>query len=174
MTEQTPTPRTDPALDPPADATAHPSGGSLGGGVPLGTLFGGGLLVIAVVIALAVVLRPVAQAGTPAVFRAGPVAQVVADAGGRPVVAVYTASWCGPCQAYKGGALADPKVTAWLEANAVPVLIDVDEFPEDARAANVSSIPMTAVIEDGEVIAARTGASSAGELLTWLERSTSN
>lgn len=93
----------------------------------------------------------------------------LADGADRVVFAVATADWCPPCKTYKRGALSDDRVTAWLGANAVPILIDVDEFPDDASRLGVSSIPATFILRDGEVVARSEGAWSAGALLDWLD-----
>lgn len=113
-------------------------------------------------------------APTPPVFDTGmTLTRAVEDAGSsdRLVLAVATADWCSPCQGYKRGALVDARVEAWIEANAVPVYIDIDESPDDARLLDVQSIPATYLIRDGEVIARASGAMGAGALLEWLDRS---
>ncbi len=153
----------------PNDRAANDAGAApvRGGGGLLRTLVSGGVIV-ALVIALTLwVGRP---APTPASFGAANLADAIAQAGDeRPVVAVFSASWCPPCRSYKRDALADADVTAWLDANAVPVLVDIDEDPEAARAAGVTSIPTTAIFRNGEIVARRVGAASADDLLAWLE-----
>jgi thioredoxin len=89
---------------------------------------------------------------------------------GKVVVAVATADWCGSCQSFKRGALSDEKVTAWLDANAIPVYINVDDDPEAANVLGVSGIPATFVIVDGEVKEHLTGAYKADDLLEVLEQ----
>ncbi len=88
---------------------------------------------------------------------------------GKPVFAVVTADWCGPCQAYKRGALADAEVQRVLEAGYVSVMIDSDEQPESAMALGAGAIPATFVLRDGEVVGGFTGARSAEEVLELLD-----
>jgi thiol:disulfide interchange protein len=91
---------------------------------------------------------------------------------GRVVFAVATADWCGPCQTYKKGALADTRVEAWLNERAVPLILDVtDGMPPDAESLGVQTIPASFVIApDGRVLASQAGAMSADQLLPWLEQ----
>lgn len=88
---------------------------------------------------------------------------------GRLVVAVATASYCGPCRAYKRSALSDERVASWLGDRAVAVLVDVQERPEDAQRLGVRSIPATYVLRDGVAVASTVGALGAGDLLAWLD-----
>ena len=46
----------------------------------------------------------------PEAFAKGTLAAANESAQGKPVVAVFTARWCGTCQGYKRGALADAAV----------------------------------------------------------------
>ena len=93
-----------------------------------------------------------------------------ARAEGRVVVAVATADWCAPCQSYKRGALSDAPVNAWLEAHAVPVLIDVTKgMTPDAERLGVSPIPATFVLRDGEIVAQHAGVLTSQKLMRMLE-----
>ncbi|GAB4520282.1 MAG: hypothetical protein Tsb0013_23930 [Phycisphaerales bacterium] len=95
---------------------------------------------------------------------------------GKVVFAVATADWCAPCQTYKRGALADEAVASWIEANAVPLTIDVTDpnVPSpDARALGVSGIPATFLIDSsGQVLASATGALGTDDLLALLTGAT--
>lgn len=92
-----------------------------------------------------------------------------ADQEGRVVVAVASATWCGPCQSYKRGALSAPEVTAWLDEHAVAVYVDVDKHPEEASLLGVRGVPATYVIRGGELVDSRVGLMQARGLLQWLE-----
>jgi thiol:disulfide interchange protein len=90
----------------------------------------------------------------------------------KPVLAYFTATWCGPCQEMKRTTFADPRVADALEQSVVPVKIDVDEHPEIARDFRITNIPVMQIIRpDGERGPARMGFTSADELLRWLSGS---
>lgn len=90
----------------------------------------------------------------------------------RVVFAVASAAWCGPCQSYKRGALADPRVSAWIEDNAVPLSIDVTGGAnEAAQRLGVSAIPASFLLDaEGRILARHEGAMSGGTLLGWLRQ----
>ncbi|MEM8834243.1 MAG: thioredoxin family protein [Planctomycetota bacterium] len=83
---------------------------------------------------------------------------------GKPVFVVTSASWCPPCRQYKKGALSDPSVTAFLQENAIPVYVDVDQHPDHAQALKVRSIPTTFVLNGDEVVERRGGVLGSGEI----------
>lgn len=83
---------------------------------------------------------------------------------GKPVFVVTSASWCPPCQTYKKKTLSDPEVSAFLQDNAIPVYVDVDEHPDHAQALKVRSIPTTFVLSGDEVIERRGGVLGGGEI----------
>jgi thiol:disulfide interchange protein len=87
---------------------------------------------------------------------------------GRPILAYFTASWCGPCQQMRKETWADARVQAAL-AQWVVVKIEVDSDDQIAREFGVSAIPRLQMIDaKGEPGAARIGFTSADELLRWL------
>ena len=76
----------------------------------------------------------------------------------------------GLSAAYKRGALSDAPVSAWLEAHAVPVLIDVTKgMTPDAERLGVSPIPATFVLRDGEIVAQHAGLLTSQKLMRMLE-----
>lgn len=96
----------------------------------------------------------------------------------RPVFALLTADWCGPCQVYKRNALAEPATVDFLLDRTVPVYIDFDKNQEDtlelARRAGLSeriALPMSVLLVDGKVVGSRTGVMSAGEVRSWVDQS---
>jgi len=98
----------------------------------------------------------------------------LAAADDKPVFAVVTADWCGPCQTYKRTALADAAVQDWLSQHAVSVMVDATSplSREDAMLLNdPQSIPMTAMFINGRMVDAFGGRRDATSLLHWLEQS---
>lgn len=92
-----------------------------------------------------------------------------AAANRKPVLAYFTASWCGPCQQLRRETWPDAKVQAALTERFVPVKIDVDEHRELAQEFGVTGIPRMQVIQpDGTLGASRVGFTSPDELIRWL------
>lgn len=58
----------------------------------------------------------------------------------KPMFAVFSATWCGPCQAMVKGIYPQQEVRAALESW-VPIYIDVDKHEELAQRYGVSSLP---------------------------------
>jgi len=88
---------------------------------------------------------------------------------GKPVFAFVTADWCGPCQVFKRGALAEPRVVERVREATVPVYIDADAHPDLVQRLGVSGFPSVLLLRDGRVVDARTGVMSAPGLLAWLD-----
>lgn len=91
---------------------------------------------------------------------------------GKPVVAIATASWCGPCKAYKSNTLNKQSVQDMLTSEAVTVMIDVDQNQADAQRLGVQSLPTTYIIDAGTVVASRSKMLSADQLTELLQSST--
>lgn len=89
---------------------------------------------------------------------------------GKPVLVFATASWCGPCQSFKRGALSDPEVAKAISDHTIPVYLDIDEHPEQASMFGVRSVP-TLILTDGRKMTKATGALSTGRTLDWLSES---
>ena len=120
------------------------------------------------------------KAPTPAAFQGGITLAdaTAASAGdGKVVFVVAHADWCGPCQNLKRGALSDPAVSSWLEANTHPVSLDVttisDSTPqwvkEAATSLGISGIPAMVLMRDGKVVSRKVGSMGADDLLAWLK-----
>ena len=93
----------------------------------------------------------------------------------RPMVVLFTASWCGPCQQMKKNVLTQPEVNAALQAGFVPVQVDLTDTSANgpnAQAANrygVRGIPtVIAMNPDGEPIASFKGERSVAGFNRWL------
>lgn len=93
---------------------------------------------------------------------------------GKPVLVMATADWCMPCQVLKRGALADPRVTAWINENAIAAYADftdsnTPEAQQAQRLLAVDGYPTLLFVRDGEVVSRKVGVASAGSLLEWFE-----
>lgn len=87
----------------------------------------------------------------------------------KPLLVMATATWCGPCQDLKRGALIDPELAAYIEEKTLPVYLDVDENNEVAVELSVTSVPTLFVVRDGKVVSKLGGVKTAAELKSWLE-----
>ncbi|HZW08578.1 MAG TPA: thioredoxin fold domain-containing protein [Phycisphaerales bacterium] len=129
------------------------------------------------ILALAVIRQ---RLGGPAAVPGAFAAHVALDdalaesaASGKPVLAFATADWCGPCQSFKRGALADERVEAWIAEHTLPAYVDLTdgdepEAQEAARLLAVASVPALILLRDGEIVARLEGAVGADRLLEWL------
>lgn len=101
------------------------------------------------------------------------VALARAETSGKPVLAFATADWCGPCQSFKRGALADESVSAFINENVEPAYVDLTnsddpDAAEAARLLGVQSIPALVLIVDDQEVARLEGGTGASRLMDWL------
>jgi len=114
-------------------------------------------------------------APAPSFTRAGfEQAKAAARAAGRPLVAVFTASWCGPCHVMNRTVWRERGMDAWIRANAVAVLVDIDQDKAAARSFGVQAVPTTIVLVDGQIADRTTGMRDAQSMVNWLARSAGN
>lgn len=91
---------------------------------------------------------------------------------GKPVVALATADWCGPCQSLKRNALSDPKVAAFLRDKTIPVYLDTtNTIPSDAEYLNIQGFPTMIVFKNGKEVGRFMGAQPTDNVLAFLEQS---
>ena len=94
---------------------------------------------------------------------------------GKPVLALVSADWCGPCQSLKRGGLADARVNDWIGRHAIAAYVDgtdagLEQTRRELRLLEIEVFPTLVLIDStGAEVSRRTGVLSAGRLLAWLE-----
>lgn len=97
-----------------------------------------------------------------------PAALQAASARQAPVLAYYTADWCGPCQRLARTTLTNAAVQAAL-ASFYRVAIDVDTLPKESRPPAAQAIPTFVVLApSGEELMRLTGYQDAESFVPWL------
>jgi protein disulfide-isomerase len=92
----------------------------------------------------------------------------LSDETGKPVLAFFTADWCGPCQVLKRTSLVDPRVEALIDERMIAVYIDGDAERELVARARVRGYPATMVLIQGKEVARVEGVLGPDEYLNWL------
>lgn len=137
------------------------------------------LIVLGVLAAAYMSRAKPARAPLPGMFAASPTLDEALSRSERehkPVFVFVTADWCGPCQAYKGGALSDDRVSSLVTEAMIPVYIDVDRHAAMTEklgrmGLKVAGVPTTALIEGGKITRSFSGGVGADALLRWLKAS---
>jgi len=95
-------------------------------------------------------------------------AQAQAKVTNKPVLAYFTAEWCGPCQEMRRRVFSD-RTVADAAAAVIPVRIDVDKQPAVAREYHIDALPTFILIDaDGRPVRSESGGMEAGEFVQWL------
>jgi thioredoxin 1 len=81
-----------------------------------------------------------------------------------PVVAQFSANWCGPCKAMKP--LLDQIIKEREDFNLV--VVDVDTNPMPSMTYGIRSVPTMILFKGGKPIASRRGMASAKQFNDWL------
>ncbi|MBL4886233.1 MAG: thioredoxin family protein [Planctomycetaceae bacterium] len=99
-------------------------------------------------------LACIAVLGSQSVFAAGAhwqtdyeQAKKQAIAESKPIVAMFTASWCGPCKKMKASTLVDRSVKQLIESHFVAVMIDTDRNRDLTRRFKISAMPTVLIID---------------------------
>ena len=85
----------------------------------------------------------------------------------KPVLVDYWAEWCGPCRQV---APILEEIASEHSDKIVVAKLNVDENPQSAAAAGVTSIPMLAVYSGGEVVKTIIGAKPKQALIADLQQ----
>jgi protein disulfide-isomerase len=95
-------------------------------------------------------------------------AQTEAKRANKPLLAYFTADWCGPCQ-YMRRTVWTQQSVADAMRNVVPVEIDVDRNPALARQFVGDYVPVFIVFApDGRTLKTHEGAFEADQLIQWI------
>ncbi len=98
-------------------------------------------------------------------------AQRVAAQTNRLVLVLFSAPWCDACRRMERDVFGQPDVATGLQANFVPVRINVDHFPTTARRMGVTALPTTVVITpSGRQLLTVRGRREAGNYVGSLNR----
>ncbi|MBB03474.1 MAG: thioredoxin fold domain-containing protein [Rubinisphaera brasiliensis] len=89
----------------------------------------------------------------------------------KPILAMFTATWCGPCRKMKSSTLSDATVERELAEHFVPLMVDVDRDRATSRKFGITAMPTIMVIdpstERGETVR---GFQSRSQFLSFLSR----
>lgn len=106
-----------------------------------------------------------------------PAGQALAEDADKPMVVLFTAGWCPPCQQLKKNVLTKDEVNDALQAGFVPVQIDLTDQSSSnpnlavAQQYGVQGIPMVvAMTPDGEPIEVYSGRHDVAGFTGWLEQ----
>ena len=133
------------------------------------------LIIVASLVVIMNARSSSAPADTPAIFAQElslPEATKASAESGKPVLVYATATWCGPCQSFKRGALSDPEVESLITSRTLPVYLDIDEHPETASMLGVTSVPRLIVMKDNKIKATRVGVMSAEQTKAFITEQT--
>jgi thiol-disulfide isomerase/thioredoxin len=96
-------------------------------------------------------------------------ASLQSETTGKPMLVLVTADWCPPCQALKKGALANTKITQWVNDNMIPVYLEDGANSDQIRILPLNSYPTTFIIKDGNILGQFSGNQSATKFLSKIK-----
>lgn len=92
-------------------------------------------------------------------------------ASGKPVLVVFSASWCPPCKTMKRQVWPDAKVAAAVENGFVSMYVDVDlkQYEPVVERYNIRGIPSILVLDGEGQVVRQAGSMSRSETLDFLD-----
>ncbi len=85
--------------------------------------------------------------------------------GGKPLLVMVEASWCGPCQRMLRQTFPDPVLAARINAGFIPLLIDADQQAALIQRLNINAFPTMLILDPSQRIVERvTGFQTAAQL----------
>lgn len=99
-------------------------------------------------------------------------AKAAAKEHNKPIMAVFSTSWCAPCQAMVKGVYPKDEVKAALDAY-TPLYVDGDKYPAVCKSYKVRGFPTFLILDaEGEMKhKANFGGTNADTFVNWLEAS---
>jgi thioredoxin 1 len=90
---------------------------------------------------------------------------------GKPVLVVFSASWCPPCKTMKREVWPDAEVAAAVESGFVPMYVDVDlkQYGPVVQRYNVRGIPSILILDGEGQVLRQAGSMSRSKTLKFLE-----
>lgn len=73
-------------------------------------------------------------------------AHVLAKSESKPMLIVFGATWCKFCKKLEKETFSDPQMQAYVQANFIPVHLDLDEQKSIGKILEVKSLPCTVVL----------------------------
>jgi protein disulfide-isomerase len=99
-------------------------------------------------------------------------AQRTSRSTGKPMLIMFTATWCGPCQKLKKEVLSDAEVASRLNDDFVPVLLDIDREKRAAEVLEVENIPQIVVLSsEADEVGRTVGSVKKSDLIKEMNKS---
>jgi len=84
----------------------------------------------------------------------------------KPVVAIFSAKWCGPCQAMSG---AYEEISKELSEKVLIKKMDIDSDPNTPVKYGIRGVPSMLLFSNSEIVGTKIGATSKTNLLDWIK-----